>query len=96
MEHTPDPQLPVYEGNLFIFVFWGTWGLFQGSIGIFLETSYDHFHGHPSKLNVTPQGAILRQVFFGGIWSTESEKKHGRIAGGQNCWINYGWSTNPA
>ena len=67
MEHTPDPQLPVYEGNLFIFVFWGTWGLFQGSIGIFLETSYDHFHGHPSKLNVTPQGAILRHISFGGI-----------------------------
>ena len=28
-EHTPDPQLPVYEENPFICVFWGTWGLFQ-------------------------------------------------------------------
>ena len=38
LEHTPDPQVPVYEGNPFIFVFWGTWGMFQGSVGIFLES----------------------------------------------------------
>ena len=35
----PDPQPPVYAGNPFIFVFWGTWGMFQGSVGIFLEKS---------------------------------------------------------
>ena len=35
--HTPDPQLPVYEGNPFIFVFWGMWSLFQGSVGAFSE-----------------------------------------------------------
>ena len=28
LEHTPDPQLAVYEGNPFIFVFWGTCGMF--------------------------------------------------------------------
>ena len=37
LEHTPDPQLGVYEGNPFIFVCWGTWGMFQGSVGIFLD-----------------------------------------------------------
>ena len=25
-------------GNPFIYVFWGTWGMFQGSLGIFLGT----------------------------------------------------------
>ena len=39
LEHTPDPQPLVYEGNPFIFVFWGTWSMFQGSVGIFLDTS---------------------------------------------------------
>ena len=34
LEHPPDPQLPVYEGNLFVLVFWGAWGLFQGFPGI--------------------------------------------------------------
>ena len=29
--------LPVYEGNPFIFVFWDTWGMFQGSVGISLD-----------------------------------------------------------
>ena len=28
---------PAYEGNPSIFVFWGTWGMFQGSAGIFLD-----------------------------------------------------------
>ena len=37
LEHTPDPPLPVYEGNPFIFVFWDTWGMFQGSVGISLD-----------------------------------------------------------
>ena len=32
------PQPPVYEGNWSIFVFWDTWGMFQGPIGMFLET----------------------------------------------------------
>ena len=37
-QHTQkDPQLPVCERNHFILVFWGTWGLFQGSVGIFVE-----------------------------------------------------------
>ena len=35
------PQLLVYEGNPFIFVFWGTFqGLFQGSVEIFSESRY--------------------------------------------------------
>ena len=34
LEHTPDPQPLVYEGNPFIFVFWGTWCLFQGFVGL--------------------------------------------------------------
>ena len=34
-----DPQLPVDEGNPVIFVFWDTWGLFQGSVGFFLDTT---------------------------------------------------------
>ena len=58
MEHTPDPQLPVYEGNLFIFVFWGTWGLFQGSVGIFFakwaSMSYKWSYGGP-YLGVEPK-----------------------------------------
>ncbi len=37
LEHTPDPELPVYEGNPFIFVFWGTWGLLTRGL---LEFSY--------------------------------------------------------
>ena len=37
LEHTPDPQPHVYDGNPSIFVFWGTWGMFQGSVGIFLD-----------------------------------------------------------
>ena len=41
LEHTPEPQLPVYEGNPFIFVFWGTWGLFQGSVELFLDLRQD-------------------------------------------------------
>lgn len=28
------PQVAVYEGNPFI---WGTWGMFLGSVGIYLE-----------------------------------------------------------
>ena len=28
----PGPQPPIYEGNPFIFLFWGTWGMFQGFI----------------------------------------------------------------
>ena len=45
------PQIlnpPVYEGNPSIFLFWGTWRLFQGSVCIFLEFSYTIFH---QKLN---------------------------------------------
>ena len=36
LEHTPDPQLPVFEGNPFIFEFWVT-GYVRGSVGIFFE-----------------------------------------------------------
>ena len=36
IEHTPDPQ-PVYEENPFIFVFWGTQGMFQCLVGICSE-----------------------------------------------------------
>ena len=32
-------KTPVYEGNPFIFLFWGTWGMFQGSVEFFLEIS---------------------------------------------------------
>ena len=39
VDHTPEPQLLFYERNPFIFVFWDTWGMFQGSVGIFLESS---------------------------------------------------------
>ena len=35
LEHAPDPQPPVYEGNPFICLFWGTRGMFQGSVGFF-------------------------------------------------------------
>ena len=41
LEATPDPEKCVYEENPFIFVFWGTWGMFQGSLGIFLEQCVD-------------------------------------------------------
>ena len=51
LEHTPAPQASVYEGHPFIFVFWGIWGMFQGSVGIFLDLTVDlllfanqHFH----------------------------------------------------
>ena len=37
LEHTPDSQPPVYKGSPFMFVFWGTWGMFQGSVGILLD-----------------------------------------------------------
>lgn len=30
----------VYEGDLFISGFWGTWGMFQKSVGIFLEEGF--------------------------------------------------------
>lgn len=33
LEHTPDPELAVYEGSPFIVLFGGTWGMFQGSDG---------------------------------------------------------------
>ena len=29
-----------YEGNPFTFSFWGTWGMFQGSAGIFLDRTH--------------------------------------------------------
>ena len=45
LEHTPDPELPVFEGNLFIFVFLGTWGLFHGSVGFFLDDYNPHITG---------------------------------------------------
>ena len=32
-------ELPVDEGNSVIFVFWDTWGLFQGSVGFFLDSN---------------------------------------------------------
>lgn len=38
LKHTQDPQLPAAEGNLSIFVFWGTGGLFQRSVEIYLPT----------------------------------------------------------
>ena len=42
-QHTPDPQLPVDEGNPVIFVSWDTWGPFQRSVGFFLEWSFCPF-----------------------------------------------------
>ncbi len=32
---TPDPQPPFLK-EILSYVFWGTWGMFQGSVGIFL------------------------------------------------------------
>ena len=39
VEHTPHPQPSVYEWNPSIFVLWGTWGMFQWSVGIFFEST---------------------------------------------------------
>ena len=65
MEHTPDPQLPVYEGNLFIFVFWGTWGLFQGPVGIFLEYIYIIYIYDKFSKVVVDFSSIRGQKIFG-------------------------------
>ena len=36
-EHTLDPQQAFYERKHFIFIFWDTWGMFEGYVGVFLE-----------------------------------------------------------
>lgn len=44
LQQTPNgtyPNQPVYEGDLFIFVFWGSWGVFPKSVRIFLEKGLD-------------------------------------------------------
>ena len=47
-KHTPDPKKPsVYERNPFILDFFHIWGMFQGSVGIFLE-----LHMLPPERNV--------------------------------------------
>ena len=37
VEHTPDPDPPLYEGNPFILDFFHIWGMFQGCVGLFFE-----------------------------------------------------------
>ena len=39
VRHLFDPEPSVYEGTPFIVVFWGTWGMLQGTTIIFLQTS---------------------------------------------------------
>ena len=71
LEHTPDPQLPVYEGNPFIFEFWGTWGLFQGSVGTFLDWWNLNFPwrlGPPRMMEMVLQlSATKTPGFWGGF-----------------------------
>ena len=40
LEHTPDPQLTVYEGFPFIWGFRDGWGMLQGYVGVFLEKEF--------------------------------------------------------
>ena len=36
-QHTPEPQPTAYEAILFIWGFVDAWGMFPGSVGIFLD-----------------------------------------------------------
>ncbi len=38
LEHTPDPQPTVYEGIPFIWGFEDAWGMFQGYVGVLLDS----------------------------------------------------------
>ena len=57
-QHTPDPRLAVYEGDPFIVLFWGTWGMLtRGQLEIFLASNplvAGGFHpNHPSHPGLT-------------------------------------------
>jgi len=47
LEYTPGPQPYLFMKEIIsYFVFWGTWGLFQGSVSIFLEKVFQHLPSH--------------------------------------------------
>ena len=79
----------VYQGNPFIFVFWCTWGMFLGSVGIFLENSTVHVLHHISS----PWG--ISSAYWYGIFRTHLLLPHLSDIAAQNKTYPDPWKDLP-
>ena len=79
LEHTPDPQLTVYEGFPFIWGFRDAWGMLQVYVGVFLESD-NHSYSCRSKKQISTGLLQNFQPSEGAkLWKKNIWRKDGRI-----------------